>query len=195
MFFTASLAAALSVTLAPQAGPTPYCSLAADTPLDQSVEAFEDGTTGWRRWGEGGCKTAAADLIAAYRRANAADLARGDQVILIFHEAQLRASEGDYAKAVSLLDMIDGAAASPATELYHDATRAFLQSDRDALLQFRSRLAALPVPAAFERARAEFIARYGGDGPEWPLNIGVVDGLVRCFDQPYSIAYSCPVQK
>lgn len=194
MSLTASFLAAVVALTAPQGVETPYCSLAAETSLEQPVDAFEDGPGGWRRWGEGGCKTAAADLIAAYRGAHAQSLRRDDRVMLSFHEAQLRASENDYASASALLRSIDGAAASPATALYYDATLAFLQSDLESLREIRARLAALPVPPGFERARADYIARYGGEGPEWPLNIGVVDGLVRCFGQPYTVAYSCPAQ-
>lgn len=169
---------------------TPYCDLAGSTPLTLSPRDFE-GDEGWRRWGEGGCKAAAADLIAAYRSANREQLDQGDRVLLVFHEAQLRASGQDYASALVLLEGIEGQAASSATELYHGATRAFLRRDLQGLTAARETLAALPAPPAFERAKADFVARYGGQGPQWPLNLDVVDGLIRCFDQPYEIAYNC----
>jgi hypothetical protein len=169
--------------------PRPYCDLARETPLDMPIEDFENGPEGWRVWGEGGCDSEAADLIASYR-ARWPDLDPGRDVILRWHEAQLRAMVGD-AQALPLIESIQGKAASPATELYHQATLHFLRNDRQAFQATRDKLAALPEPPQFARARAAFSEKYGQPGPVWPLNLDVVDSLAACFGLPYRQAYSC----
>jgi len=59
--------------------------------------------------------------------------------------------------------------------LYVDATTAFVQRDREALLLSRHKLATAP-------------ARYWS-GLKAPSNLDVVDGLVRCFERTYADAY------
>jgi len=169
--------------------PRPYCHLARETSLDMPIEDFENGPDGWRIWGEGGCDREAADLIASYRT-RWPDLDPGRDVILRWHEAQLRAMVGDD-QAQTLIESILGRAASPATELYHQATLHFLRNDLQAFQTTRDKLAALPEPPQFARARAAFSEKYGQPGPTWPLNLDVVDSLAACFGLPYRQAYSC----
>jgi hypothetical protein len=63
-----------------------------------------------------------------------------------------------------------------AWNVYVDATIAFLDRDRDALLKARTRLAEIPPEAGKPNSK--------------PMNLDVVDGLVRCFDRSYRDAYS-----
>lgn len=67
----------------------------------------------------------------------------------------------------------------------------FLRNDRQAFQATRDKLAALPEPPQFARARAAFSEKYGQPGPVWPLNLDVVDSLAACFGLPYRQAYSC----
>lgn len=70
---------------------------------------------------------------------------------------------------------------------YVDGTIAFLRHDRAAFDAAKAKLAALPRPAnlTFE----------GPDGKpmpvKWPLNMNVFEGLERCWDKPYKVAYAC----
>lgn len=69
--------------------------------------------------------------------------------------------------------------------LYVDFTIAFLQRDRAALMKAREALARLPRPAGFDPRDQQ-----GRPFPvEWPLNLKVVNALIRCLDQSYVIAY------
>ena len=98
------------------------------------------------------------------------------------------------------MDSSSGRAQSAQTDragwnAYVDATIAFLQRDRAALVRARARLAAVPVPP--DQAMPELVKGVlhiqlsNGDIMKlrWPPNIDVVDGLLACYDQPYAQAY------
>lgn len=152
-----------------------------------------NGGGGWRAVAaESGCELAAADLIRDYREAH------GSQSdILYWHEAQLRAFAGDYKQAILLMERShkpmnsDPGGWNP----YVDATIAFLQKDRSALGEARARLAAMqPSPdQGMPPVKDGFIELPMANGQtmkmRWPPNLDVVDGLIRCFDRPYSSAY------
>ena len=154
----------------------------------------KNGGAGWRSIAaRPGCESAAADLIRDYREAH-----KNQSDILYWHEAQLRAFSGDYARTLPLMRRAykpmgaDPGGWNP----YVDATIAFLKSDRAALADARAKLAAVQ-PAAEQGMpplRDGFIELPMADGQimkmRWPPNLDVVDGLVRCFGKPYAIAYS-----
>jgi hypothetical protein len=110
----------------------------------------------------------------------------------------MRASAGQYAAAIPLLV----ASRKPAAEdlagwnAYVDATIAFLQGNNAALLDARTRLAAVPYPAGagmppLRGGQIEFPSP-PGQPPirmRWPPNLEAVDGLVACFGKPYDVAY------
>ncbi|MFT3726767.1 MAG: hypothetical protein QM759_02955 [Terricaulis sp.] len=72
--------------------------------------------------------------------------------------------------------------------LYGQATIAFLEHNREDLVAARAKLAALPMPSWFAEAAAHYHARTGHTAT-WPSNLDIVDGLIACFDRPYSEAY------
>jgi hypothetical protein len=175
------------------------CSYNRTAMLALDEEAFDqdlgNGGGGWRAIGNvPGCELAAADLLADYRAAHPTASA-----LLAWHEGQLRAMAGQYERAIALLDLDrkprgEGAAG---WNHYVDATLAFLRHDMPALRAAREQLAAVPytpgegVPPLkdgyFE------LPSPPGQAPmrmRWPPNIEVVDGLVTCFDKPYSEAYA-----
>jgi hypothetical protein len=152
-----------------------------------------NGGGGWRAVAaKPGCKLAAADLLRDYRDAHGSQSG-----ILYWHEAQLRALVGDYKHATLLMERsrkpmnADPAGWNP----YVDATIAFLRKDRSALGEARSRLAVVqPMPdQGMPPVKDGFIELSMANGQtmkmRWPPNLEVVDGLIRCFDKPYSIAY------
>jgi hypothetical protein len=109
-----------------------------------------------------GCELAAADLIAEYRTANAAALVNGhpQQITgLNWHEAQLRAANGQTERAIRLFEH-SRVTYMESDALYGQATVAFLKRDRAALQQARDALAALPPPPDFAQA-----ARTSDDAP------------------------------
>lgn len=170
-------------------------ALAADTPADVCVpdrvallaldgQAFDqDLNGGWRSIAyKPGCETAAADLLRDYRAAHPQEPDR----ILYWHEGQLRAMTGDTAGALPLLDHSRDprdTSRAQAWNAYVDATLAFLRHDRPALLAARDRLSHVPRPPEPDETGSamKMVA--------WPMNMGVVDGLVACFSKPYADAY------
>lgn len=144
--------------------------------LDEA--AFDqDLTGGWRELANKGCTLAAADLIAAYRAAHP-DGRLG--FLSFWHEGQLRAEAGQTGRAVALFDRARKTPEQDAGfgwNLYVDGSVAFLRHDRPALQQARDRLAALPKPDGVPATL------------RWPMNLNVLDGLLRCFDKDYRTAY------
>jgi hypothetical protein len=161
-------------------------------------EAFDqdlaNGGGGWRAIGNvPGCELAAADLIAAYRNQHPAASA-----LLAWHEGQLRAMAGQYDRAIALLDQDRKPADRDPMgwNRYVDATIAFLRHDKRALVKARKALAGVPYSQAsglppLKDGYFELPAPPGQvpSRMRWPPNIEVVDGLVACFDKPYSQAY------
>lgn len=159
------------------------CSYDRDRMLSMDLHHFDqDDERGWRSLGAWpACYDVAADLIRAYRRKN------GEKSrTLRFHEAQIRAHDGQYQEALELLpstrnDEPEGFGWNQ----YVDATIAFLERDREALLQARTELSAIPQPED-----ANFVDPEGNPVDiDWPPNLGVVDRLVECFDRTYEVAY------
>ncbi len=155
---------------------------------------------GWRVIGDKeGCEQAGADIIAIYRDEVLAQYIAG----LNGHEAQLRASAGDFPKAAELyrrklifLKALAEESQDLSDVVYVEATIAYLERDRAALEARRAQLAALPKPDGYDG----LAARYVKDNPKaaaslvWPRNLNVVDGLIACFDKPYHEAYSAACQ-
>lgn len=145
--------------------------------LALSPEAFDqDLDGGWRSIAaRPECQSEAADLIARYRLA-----AMGWQRLLAWHEGQLRALSGDSSAAIVLMRSarrpeIDEGSPNGQWNAYVDATIAFLEHDRDAIAAARSQLIAAPPQS-------------GWTGAE-PMNLTVVDKLIKCFDRSYADAY------
>jgi hypothetical protein len=147
--------------------------------FDQDMEG------GWRALDSRGCKREAADLIRSYRLAKP----RADDRMLLWHEGQLRAGLGQTREAIKLFSR----ARMPVSKdddgwnLYVRGTIAFLQKDRRTLLLARGALAALPRPRTPETMtiNGEVVAI------PWPPNLNVLDGFLKCFGQPYDVAYRC----
>ena len=168
-----------------QAPLAPSCAYDRDRMMALDQQAFDqDMKGGWRVVArEPVCAIAAADLIRDYRESH-----RLSATILYWHEGQMRAEAGQYEAAIALFDRSREAEPDPfGWNFYVDASIAFLRGYRPALLRARTALAALPRPENFEprdsSGRRLIIA--------WPMNLNVVDGLIRCFGQSYAAAYAC----
>lgn len=163
--------------------------------LAMSPAAFDHGPgQGWdalvRR---AGCQLELADLFAAYRHQAKAS----DHPELVWHEAQLRAYEGqrDPASALMRLTYKPTGTDPEGWNLYVDATIAFLDDDLPALRRARTRLAALPPPpgTTLRDGRVEIRSAHGLQHIAWPPRLKTVDDLIRCMYQPYALASeSCP---
>lgn len=145
--------------------------------LALEIDVFDQKPEGWRGVdAKIGCEIVAADLIAEYRSARPEVLNYLMSYLLYFHEAQIRAMNGDYKQASALFEK--SRLPSPRYDmwnLYVDASLAFLNNNHSALLKARDSLAALPVEIY--------------DPLPKPMNLDVVDDLLFCFEKTYREAY------
>ncbi len=196
----ALIAAAAALTFAPQKpfaecvpDPENYLAMSFQD-FDQGVQAVPDGPRkewGWREIAkQHGCETAVADLISQWRERNDASLNPLERSFIAFHEGQLRASGGDYAGALPLIEAGRVAFGDAAGQAYVDALAAFLRSDRDALIAARERLLAVPEPANWPELQRMF-REQAGQEMRWPRNIEATDRLLQCFGKPYSALDEC----
>jgi hypothetical protein len=172
------------------ASPAP-CAYNREAMLALSPRAFDqDPKGGWRPLADRpACLRAAAELLAAYRTAHWGTLKPGELHLSYWHQGQVLALAGDGAAATPYLmagvrpedDLIDFAD-------YAIGTVAFLQHDREGLVEARQRLAARPPPSDWSRTVARF-EQATGRPPAWPVNLDVLDGFLACFDRPYVEAY------
>ena len=169
----------------------PDCAVDHSAMMALSVDDFDqDMDGGWRALADRpGCRQAAAELIAAYRRL---DRAAGVS-LLAWHEAQIRAGLGQTAQAIALMEQAYKPAAQDRAgwNLYVDGSLAFLRGDRAALQQARAGLAGIAPPPGLAVSDGHITASVNGKDARipWPPNLEVLDGLLRCFDRPYDEAY------
>lgn len=168
--------------------PVAACDFDRDAMLAMDEQTFDQTPAGWRSLHAEDCIEQAAGLIADYREHTGSEGA-----MLYWHEGQLRAELGQDEAAVELFDKARQPALSfQGWDHYVDASIAFLERDRAALEAARERLAATPAPDM------EMVATLP-DGRKvkvpWPPNLNVVDGFVRCFDEPYGVAYRAPCRE
>jgi hypothetical protein len=169
----------------PQSG-ADTCAFDQSKLLSQDLATFDQSPQGWRELAFKGaaCHQETADLIAEYRKLRPEVMKTNiNSYLLYWHEGQTRAFMGENQQARGLFEQsrVPHIPVFKAWNIYVDATVAFLDRDRDALLNARTRLAELPPEA-------------GKPGSK-PMNLDVVDGLVRCFDRSYADAYSACREK
>ena len=169
---------------------TDICAFDRSKMLALDEKGFDqDFTGGWRTLEREECWLVAADLIRDYRQAKSPS-----SKILYWHEGQMRAFAGQIELAILLFETTrEPVYDSFGWNLYVDATIAFLNKDEPALLKARAILAKFPKPEnvnlSFKDAQGRVFQA------TWPPNLHVVDGFIRCFDQPYKIAYGCGTAK
>jgi hypothetical protein len=185
--------AALLIAAAVAAAP-PDCRFDSAAMLALPFDRFDqDMSGGWRSIGAKGCFAAAADLLRHYRHDHT-PLSEAERAILNWHEGQMRAFAGDYQRAIPALmrGVNDEEATAPAFREYALGTVAFLEHDREALVSARARLAAMPKPEGWSETH---VVTMNGKPVTlsfaWPMNLSVLDALIKCFDRPYSEAYNC----
>ena len=163
--------------------------------LASDVETFDQSFEhGWRSIAnKEGCRIAAANLIAEYRlvRTDLADSRR--KFLLIWHEGQLRAFEGQTDQAIALFEQTYRGPPERRTEstwdLYVHATVAFLEKDRATFDAAYRDLLELPEPESWAETVARTKAAYNYE-PVWPSNLNVFEAFERCFEKSYEEAYS-----
>ena len=189
--------ALLTFLTALAAQPAPDCAYDKEAMLALDVVTFDQTEgQGWRPLYDAGCYVEAAEILRDWRAENSGDLSpenrREAQLLrtLAWHEAQMWAFARRNDLAMPIFDAIDAdeARSGPSWNLYVDGTIAFLRRDREGLEAAIASLAALPKPPGWDSA-------VGADGQPismpWPQNLDVLEGLKRCWDEPYSKAYLC----
>lgn len=172
------------------------CAYDREALLSLDEKAFDQDVPngGWRKIGNmPGCEAAAAELIAAYR-----ERYPDSSSTVAWHQGQMLAFSGMNKQAIPVLE---SSKKDPAQDVagwnhYVDATIAFLSGDKESLERARDQLATVPYGSAPDMPPLvdgfmEFPTQ-PGQPPirmRWPLNIDVVDGLVKCFGKAYSEAY------
>jgi hypothetical protein len=142
------------------------------TDLELSYEEFDQTLgKGMRPLANAGCAKETADLILAYIEKNSAK-----QNSLVWHVAQQRALQGDYADAtkyanLSLMEKEDFSTEPLRWNDYVLATVAFMQKDKDKLRYHRDKVA---------EGKAEFFGN--------ALNLKLLDKLLANFDLSYKDA-------
>lgn len=188
-----TIKAILHLALLAQAAPQAYrCHVDEAKPAALTVKDFDQDMKGGSRELEAkGCQSVAADMIKAFRARNT-EMPDSERTKLKWHEGQLRAIIDEYRSAIPLLmagvpenDTIDFAD-------YAFGTVSFLLRDRSGLLAARARLAGAKKPDSFPTSYTVRSGTVTETIPiAWPVNIEILDGLIKCFDQPYRQAYNC----
>lgn len=80
------------------------CAASADAMLAMSFDDFDQGADGWRSLEASlACSHYADDVLAAYRSRHTSSLSRANASLLVWHEAQILAGQGDSGVAGSLM--------------------------------------------------------------------------------------------
>ena len=174
------------------------CNYDREVELARDVVAFDQTEgQGWRPLYDAKCYVEAAELLRDWQAKHESDFDPANRRqqsqlrILRWHEAQMWAFGTRNDVALPLFNSLHDEAkenASNAWQLYVTGTLAFLKRDKQALEAAIARLAAVPKPPGWDNA-------VGQDGKPislpWPQNLDVLQGLERCWDRIYSVAYLC----
>ncbi len=160
------------------------CEARAEAMLDLSFAAFDQGVDGWRSLdGSLACSDYADDVLAQYRSGHGPGLGPANASLLMWHEAQVLAVQGDSARSIGLMHQAAYLGEPQWQQLYREGSIAFLKGELAQLQTARDRLSRLP--------RDESLIVADGKAVAWPPNLDVLDGLISCFGKPYSVAYAC----
>lgn len=149
--------------------------------LKLGVDAFDqDLSGGWRALAERPeCVEVAADLVHKYREHQQSMIN-----ILYWHEGQLRAGRGENDAAIAPFELSRQPGDERGWNEYVDATIAFLKHDKPALLAARAKLSRRPPGPEFIESNGQRISL-----PPGPMNLAVVDKLIKHYGQTYNDAY------
>ncbi len=169
------------------AAENPDCSYDRTMMISLSQNEFDqDMVGGWRKLANAGCKREAADLIAAWIKAN-----KSTSTTVHWHEGQMRASIGQNAAAIALFEKARKSESEDAGwgwNHYVDGSIAFLKGDKAALMASRNQLSLLPE---LESAKSMIDINGNPAKIDWPMNLDVLDRLISCWGKSYNEAYGC----
>ena len=192
------LALLTSLAAAASAPAQDECAYDREALLAQDFVTFDQTEgAGWRPLYDAGCYLEAAEILRNWRASHDGDLSpdipreRAFLRILAWHEAQMWAFGESNDIALPIFesgDVVNEGNSGAAWNLYVRGTIAFLRRDRGELETAIADLAAIPRPSGWDNL-------VGADGQPvsqpWPLNLDVLEGLLRCWDESYAAAYIC----
>lgn len=155
----------------------------------------QDFNGGWRAIDyKDGCKVAAQNMLKSYLTYHAYKH-QSERSMLMWHAGQVLAGDNKYDEAVKYFKQTyKSGDRSTEWNLYVDATIAFLRKDKSALITARDTLALQPVSDEMKASRREFLKQ--SPNVSWPegfvdepQNLSVVNKLIKCYNEPYSVAY------
>lgn len=176
----------------------PECRYDSEVELARDAVAFDQVEgQGWRPLYDAQCYKEAAELLREWlaRNTDTLDLKNPRERslfgTLVWHEAQMWAFGGRNDLALPIFESAyrqEVGVSATAWNLYVDGTLAFLRRDKAALEASDAKLSAVPKPPGWDKA----VDQTGKPiSLPWPQNLDVLQGLSRCWDQCYSLAYLC----
>ncbi len=186
------------ISLALAAPAHDHCTYDREVELARDAVAFDQTEgQGWRPLHAAGCYVEAAELLRDWQaeNADALDLTNPREAnlanIMVWHEAQMWAAAGHTDTALPLFGTTyrEGEDVfAQSWNLYVAGTIAFLNRDRAALDAAIAELSAIPEPQGWGNA----VDQNGRPiTMAWPQNLSVLEGLARCWDEGYAVAYVC----
>lgn len=155
----------------------------------------QDFKGGWRAIDyKDGCKIAAQNMLKSYLTYHAYKH-HSERSMLLWHTGQVLAGDNKYDEAVKYFrQTYKSGDHSTEWNLYVDATIAFLRKDKSALITARDTLALQTVSEEMKASRRGFLKQNSNvtmpNGfVDEPQNLSVVNKLIKCYDEPYSVAY------
>ena len=143
--------------------------------LSMNFYDFDQGSTGWRALAVKSCYKEAAELQVKFRENNFTNMLDWEKRTSSWHIGQMYAFANLSSNAIKYFELSikdqDQDKSGFKWNDYVNASIAFLNKDRDSLLNFRERL-------------------YSGDSPYNRMNLRIVDSFLRCPDSFYKEAYS-----
>lgn len=136
---------------------------------------FDQSEKGWRLLAAKACYSQAALVQVRYRKVNFDRMLAWERRTSSWHIGQMYAFDSNYSKAIDFFKKSkkheDDRGSGFRWNDYVNASIAFLEKNRKKLSYYRESL-------------------YKGSSPYNRMNLRVVDSFLRCFDSPYSLAYS-----
>jgi hypothetical protein len=167
----------------------PECAHDREAILALEFVAFDQTAgSGWRPLYDAGCYKEAAELVRDWGARHGQT-----QSVILLHEAQLWGYAGRSDLAIPLFERQFRETEDETSDdrkLYIEGNLAFLQRDRARLEAATAKLAALPRPTNWGNA----VDAHGKPIQRaWPLNLNVMQALLRCWDETYEVAAHCHI--
>jgi hypothetical protein len=188
MLIASVIILAVTAPFGPAMPERPECAHDKHALLALDFQAFDQTEgAGWRPLYTAGCYIEVAQLLREWRARHG----ENTQPIIPFHEAQMWAYAGHYEMALPLFEQAyrsERTSHAIAWNAYVDGTLAFIRRDLASLEAAVATLEAIPQPDGWDRA---VLADGTPANIPWPQNLGVMQGMLHCWEETYEVAFHC----